>query len=51
MAQPVLAILLGIVGGFALVVPVGGLPFNQQAGAGEGAIIRCDVMGCQAQKK
>lgn len=48
MTQPVLAILLGIVGGFALIVPFGGVPSQQ---VGNGAIIRCDVMGCQAEKK
>ena len=49
MKNPILAILLGSILGFAIVVPFGGL--SARAPQPGDPIVRCDVMGCKTVAK
>ena len=49
MKNPILAILLGSILGFAVVVPFGGL--SARAPQSGDLIVRCDVMGCKTVAK
>jgi len=45
MKNPILAILLGSILGFAVVIPFGGL--SARAPQPGGLTVRCDMMGCK----